>query len=393
MMSRYVAPLRDKMIYTLVTAQYTQLIDLGKQILVAARKQDDPTTESLALVALATAHRRVGKFYEAQIFAEGAIKLAEQIGNGEILVDALVEYGNVRLEGFFQANEALAEFDEALSHAHRVNYALGIRHALLGKCNAFLMLNLPQNVLLYAAEGLQSAQDSVDPVAQIGFLLVLGAVYRHMRQAHRAESCLDSAQAIVEKLDYKAYVPLIQIQRGLLINRKDTSPVFFLNEALRHARLAKDFGAQVEVYRALVHVYTYDAQPDYAVAQSYADELLDLAQAMRSKPHEASAFSVLGHLAFLQNQTEQAQMWYEQALSLTREMMNPFQEAICLQALGTLDAQRHDYEQALNAYQQALAVYRSLNHAPKEREMVGLLFMTQLQRILHRILVLLGLRR
>jgi tetratricopeptide (TPR) repeat protein len=392
MSSQYIVPLRDKINYLLATAQYVPLIDLGKKILTAARKEQNKPTEALALVGFAIAHRRIGKFADARVFAEGAVELALSIHNGLIAADALTELGYVRLYGYFQPYEARQEFEEALNISHNLNDEEGIRHAQLGLAYTNILLGTPDTAIYSLLIAYQSAVQALDTVSQVEICMALGQAYLQTRQLYKAEQMFLIAKHTSEELNYTAYTHLITIGLVRAKHFEDREAIIKLADVLDNAEKAHDFLPQMEAVHSLVHILTHSKDPQFPRAYRYANHYLNLAQTSKSKAHEANAFSLLGQLSFLQRNYTQALEDYQHALQLSQEGMNPYQEGSSWQAMAIVNTAQGDHFSTVNHLSNALGVFESLEHQTKVNEINRLMFFARVRLFIAHILEFLGLR-
>lgn len=389
-MSSYITPLRDKITFHYVTAQFSALIALGRQILLAARKQDDQAVESMALVGFASAHRATGRFYDARIFAQGAFTLAEQIGNVELLVDALNEQGAVALNGYFQPGDALHLHTQALTLAVDFEYPRGMAQALLGLSEVALLRNAPREALAHADASIRTARTILDTALEVPALLLQARALHQLQDLGRAAERLRQALEICQKLSYAVYLPLVEAQIAWLHGVADAPTLKLLQQALQEAQQQGHYQAQVMILHHLVEINSRTAA---LKAYRYGNDLLTLAQTSGNKPHEASALSVLGALESVRHQADAALAHYAQALSIARENTNPFQELTIVEAIARCYVDAANYPQASRCYTEAISLAQALEDDSAHRRLTLALLVVQVRAFFARILGWLGLRQ
>jgi tetratricopeptide (TPR) repeat protein len=388
-MSDYVTPLRDKINYLWVTGQLVPMLQLSKKVLAAARTDQQQPVEALALVSLASVHRGIGKFYEARVFAEGAALLAARLGNREVLSDAYSEMGCILLEGYFQAHEAESCFEQALTLASDTAYSRGMGAACVGLARCYAALGAHRAASDYAAQALKIARETLDSLLEAQALWMYAHSARHAQQYTLALNALQAARALCEKLSYRLYLPLLDVELGLIAHEDTGSGVRLIQQAYDMAQDQRHYYAQVSALHAMLDIAL---RTDHQHAYRYANELLNLAQRVSSRPHEASAFAAIGAVEAARRQYEQAIEAYHQALSIARSTTNPFQELHALEALGALCAETDDFEAALSHYEAGIRVALAVDDQQKAGSLRRRTLMVRLRRFFVGLLRLLGLR-
>jgi tetratricopeptide (TPR) repeat protein len=373
-MSDYVTPLRDKINYLWVTGQLVPMLQLSKKVLAAARTDQQQPVEALALVSLASVHRGIGKFYEARVFAEGAALLAARLGNRE---------------GYFQAHEAESCFEQALTLASDTAYSRGMGAACVGLARCYAALGAHRAASDYAAQALKIARETLDSLLEAQALWMYAHSARHAQQYTLALNALQAARALCEKLSYRLYLPLLDVELGLIAHEDTGSGVRLIQQAYDMAQDQRHYYAQVSALHAMLDIAL---RTDHQHAYRYANELLNLAQRVSSRPHEASAFAAIGAVEAARRQYEQAIEAYHQALSIARSTTNPFQELHALEALGALCAETDDFEAALSHYEAGIRVALAVDDQQKAGSLRRRTLMVRLRRFFVGLLRLLGLR-
>jgi tetratricopeptide (TPR) repeat protein len=389
-MSDYVTPLRDKINYLWVTGQLVAMLQLSKKVLAAARSDQQPPVEALALVSLASVHRGIGKFYEARVFAEGAALLAARLGNREVLCDAYGELGATLLEGYFQAHEAEACFHQALELAGETAYRRGTGAACVGLARCYAALGVYRAASDCAAQALNIARETLDSLLEVQALWVYAHSARRAHQYTLALNALQAARALCEKLSYRLYIPLLDVELGLIAYEDSGNGVRLIQQAYDTAQDQRHYFAQVAALHAMLDIAL---RTDHQHAYRYANELLNMAQRVNSRPHEASAFAAIGAVEASRRQYEQAVDAYQQALSIARATTNPFQELHALEALGALYAEAEDFEAALAHYEAGIRAALAVDNQHRAGALRRRILMVRLRRFFVALLRLLGLRQ
>jgi len=99
---------------------------------------------------------------------------------------------------------------------------------------------------------------------------------------------------------------------------------------------------------------------EFATAQTYAQEALQLAQAHNDTMGASIALNVLGQLASLQGHTEQAHTLLRHALTLKRQLGDRWGLTYSLTYLGRLTQETGDYAAAQKLFHESLLIYQAM---------------------------------
>ncbi|WP_309719621.1 tetratricopeptide repeat protein [Armatimonas sp.] len=102
------------------------------------------------------------------------------------------------------------------------------------------------------------------------------------------------------------------------------------------------------------------AQTDYAAAERYGQQSLDLRRALDDKRGMSASLNSLGNSAFFQADYATAQRYHEASLTLKRELGDKSGISISLNNLGNIAHQRGDLATALRYHEESLALKQEL---------------------------------
>ena len=102
------------------------------------------------------------------------------------------------------------------------------------------------------------------------------------------------------------------------------------------------------------------AQTDYAAAERYGQQSLELRRALDDKRGMSASLNSLGNSAFFQADYATAQRYHEASLALKRELGDKSGISISLNNLGNIAHQRGDLAEALRYHEESLALKQEL---------------------------------
>jgi adenylate cyclase len=203
-----------------------QEVERGLEV---ARPRSEVELVSAALVIIPRLADFAGEGEDSLTPAEEAARICADSGNLLFHVHALEAVGIARLVSG-RWDEAIAAFDEAISHAHlQANSTLldASLHAYLAR--AHLALGDQRAARRHAEEAVSVARDQGADVLECAGLLARAQVRRAAGEpASAVDADLESALALVEETGARTYEPFILEERGRL--QKDDG---LLHEALR----------------------------------------------------------------------------------------------------------------------------------------------------------------
>jgi tetratricopeptide (TPR) repeat protein len=392
-MSELAAQLRIEIDNQIHNASFERVLDVCGRALSAARKHDDRAGEAVALYGLAAAHRYRGKYYEARVFnEEGALKLARELREGELIVDAIIQSAEIKLMGSFQYYDAREDFREALGIAHVMGYGRGLAGALIGLAAVYTALEQLTIARNYAREGLEFARELQLYGLQSKGLNVLGGTYARERNYEMALQCHQHALAISREYEQRLTEAAGLYHIGRIISQANAeSGVIYLRQSLK---LAEDTDYNELQYMVLSAIgETHLGELAFSEARSAFDKMLALASHTDNKIFEAYGYLHLGRLALAQRDFDLAIDHFGQMLTLTRERNNPVGEALALEWQAGARAAIHAYAEAIDSYQQARNVYVALDDEPNARRLAGQLVLMYVLAAFDRVLRLLRIRQ
>lgn len=100
-------------------------------------------------------------------------------------------------------------------------------------------------------------------------------------------------------------------------------------------------------------------QGDYAAAQRWADESLEIARVVDDAPATSYALGVIGRLAVVRGDYTHARRAFDESLTLIRQHGEPWWEARVLEGLATVALQYGDFASAAQVLEQAVRIARN----------------------------------
>ncbi|MCU0512281.1 MAG: tetratricopeptide repeat protein [Anaerolineae bacterium] len=374
-------------------AGFERLLDVCRRALLAARKHTDREAEAIALYGLALAYRYTGQYADARLLNEdGALRLARDLRQEELLVDALLQSGDIRLMGSFQVYDARDFYLEALHKAADLQYHHGMALALLRLGTVFASLEQSALAGNYAREGLEFARQMALPALQAEGLNALGSVLRRQKQAGAARRCHEHALSISQA----QALPLLETLSRYDLGRAHQT-AGDVEQALRQYEaalaLCRQTGNAEMEYRLWGAIgETCLEQQQFQPAREAFDRVLNLAVEYKNPLQEAFGFWQSGRLYYTQRQYLAAAGDFTRMLTLTRDHNNPMGEALALEWLSLAQAGQHEYTAGLESLQQARQVYTALADEAGVRRVTGALVLLYVQFAWDRLLRLVGLR-
>ena len=378
----------------LAAAQFTKVISVCTSTLEAARRTESRTGEIASLVGLAGAHRNLGKFHDAHILTEGALRAAHEAGAIDLVSDALIESGFLKLDGSHQPISARDDFYEALKLAHDLNDSRRMSEAMGGIALAWKDLDYPERGLRYAKEAFEQAQLSEDIVALTWALNTLGALLVANDQHDKALPTLHDALNRAQAGDFDIITAHIRINLGYLMLAfapEDEAGDEYMAEAIQAGERTQCAPLEHAARCGLIATYMDRHQLDRAAEQSNA--VLRLADRIDSESYRLNAFLQLGAIDYMREDYDAALAQFERSLLISRNLTNPHYEAMSLQYLGSTHARRQEFSEALRYLIDACSVQESLDNHREVRRLMVLIAWTFVLSSLDRILRLLRLRR
>jgi tetratricopeptide (TPR) repeat protein len=361
-MNDYANNFRDKMAFYWLNANFAEMGKFSAQVVSAARKQSDEPVEALAHIGMAQHLRATGKYRLALTSVERALTQAEQIGNREIQVDALVERGRILLVGYLDPMSANSDLSEALALALEISYTQGYTYACIVLAQAAVTMGKMRDALRWGDLAAKTAQSHLDHLAVVESGLLLGQILSYSMRTKEADSILDDTLSLCKRMDYRYYRPLVAME--ILLNR----PVY----TAEHVRILQAYAegnewaehtlVQVTALEGLVRLHRHDEMPSYDMNQAFrvADKLRALAVDIQHPPFMFRYLNLMGDMHLQEGNYDEADVDLRDTVMLAREFHNPYQEMRAQRRLGEVYSNKRDYEAAFAAYEQARDIAASL---------------------------------
>lgn len=374
------------------TAQFAALIETCKMALADARERSDTPTEVISIIGLAQGHKYIGKFKEARILVNGALNLARQIHDDELIAKSLIASGDIFLSTTFQSHEAERDYNDAHKIATRLHDVTLMTGALCGLATAYMQMEDNAHTQQYAREAFEMARDAENRY-WIGNSLILIGASTAATQPEKAMQAFEDAMTIARQDNFRLMELRLMGRIGHLLCREKRyvdEGQLMLEKALA---MAKDFRSVPDEFiaiRRLGRALEENKSPDRA-AQYYGN-MLDRAQKWGARSYEGVAFFNLAVLAYNRKHFDDAIANFEQALAIARETKNPSQEAQAEQVIGACYFNMSDFNQALDHYMAARSIYDSLDNQVLANLVLQRIIMVYFQRFFVNILRWFGFR-
>ncbi len=391
-MSELAAQLRNDIDSRIEKAELGRLLDTCKRALQAARHTQDKQGEAVALYGLAAYHQHIGQFREARLLNDGCQSIARELRAGELVIDALIQRAEIRLNGSFQYYEAQADYQEALEAAYTLKYTRGLAAALIGLSGVYAVLEMTTTGRNYAREGLDIARELNLPWLQVLALNRLGVVYRSEKKADMALQCHQHALNIARDLQYPLLESASLYHLGIAAQAQSQDDAArYLEDGLQLARSQQEVGLQFLIWNALGELYI--ARQNMETARDCYQNMLRVATEHDNPMYEAYTALQIGRLHSLQSEHAIALDYYSQVLTLSRRAQNPLWQAIAQEWIAASHSKLHDYSQALETLNQARETYLALDHDAAMRRVMANIVLTYLLSVWDTLLRVIGVRK
>ncbi len=385
--------LRDRIDDLLRAAAFQEIIDLCKPILAQARKSSNAPIQALSLVGLSLGHLYLGKFEEARVLVDGALRFARQSHDPELEALALCANGTLHLHATYLYPDAESYYRDALRVAHQAGDGRGTAAALLGVAYSTRNQEMYGRSVGYAREAFELGREIGDLDVQIGALSLLAADLADQNQRERALKAYQDALGISEESGAKFYESDLLGGVGILFAESERYHAEGMEMLARSLELAQERNSAPQEYSALNQLgRAHERRGEYEAAQGYYETMLNRAQEWNNRAYESAAFYALGQVALAQNELDIAVDRFQEAGAIARETMNPFREAQVEYALGTVYSHKRDYKEAISHYMAARSIYDALDQTRRARNLLTTIVITYLNQLLDRLMRALGLR-
>lgn len=382
--------LRDTIDTFTQTAQFDVLIDTCKIALLDARERRDKFTEVISLVGLAQGHKYIGKFKEARILINGALNFANQIGDHELHIMALIASADIALSSSFQVHEAERDYHQALELATFIGDEHFIARIQAGLASVYLQAEDAGRAQKYARDAFETARDCSDRYVMGLSLSLLGTSVSN-NQAEKAMQAFEDAITIARQDNFSLMEAGLTGSIGQLLCRQERyvdDGQLMLEKALA---MAKDFRSVPHEFTAIYRLgRMLERNNALERAAQYYSMMLERAQEWRARSYEGVSFFSLGILAYNRHHYDDAIANFEQALFIARETNNPFQEAQAEQVIASSYVNLGNLDEALGHYMAARSIYDSLDNRSMANTMLQRIVMLHIQRFFARIMRWIG---
>lgn len=373
-------------------AEFEAIIAYCRPTLLDARERNDLETESVTLIGWSQAHFSLGKFYEARLLSDGALRAAREIGSSRLVAIALSNEASIRMRAALQYSEAEADYREVLRLVSDVEAADVVMDALLGMGYALQAQgnNAAEN---YAREAFEQARQFADPLVQASALLLLGQGFERQEQHEKALRAFQDALEFCN--DHELHLIRSDVVRSIgrsftYSTRYRTEGVQIMQQALAMARAQSNVPAEFSALMDLARVYGRLGRTQEA--HTVFETVLQRAQRWQARAYEGAVFFEMGTFAYHDLRYDDASAHFEQTRTISREIMNPFTEAQAETWLGDVFRVQNDFDSALDHYANARMLYDSLDATVQVHTLTGRILRVYLQRLLDQVLRFLRIR-
>jgi tetratricopeptide (TPR) repeat protein len=201
-----------------------------------------------------------------------------------------------------------------------------------------------------------------DAHARLVVLPVLARALAHLARLDEAESLLDEAAELADRLRdndlaftiEKAYITVLELQGH---------PSDALQHAERLRELARDQSSPLrhaDAFLSIARQHPWLGSP--AEALPLGERALALYRETGHRLGEASAHSALGHAYRQLGQFDHAIGCFEQSLTIDRALNDRYWEAHSLHQIGDLYRDKGERDRAIAAWEEAAAIFHRLRH-------------------------------
>lgn len=375
------------------TAQFDALLDTSKLALADARSRNDESTEVMSLLGLADGHKYLGKFKEARLLVNGALALANQLNDSELIIVSLLSSGDIYLRTAFQSYEAERDFREALALAHDIDNQGFVADALNGIASALEQLNDTTRAQRFALKAFDIARETGYRHGITRALSLIGSASMKSKP-EKAMQAFEDAIAIARQDNFRLLELRLLGLLGQLLSQQDRYAEDGQRMLEKMLTMAKDFHSIPDEFTAMYALgKMYEEKDSLEQSAQYYSLMLEQAQKWRSKSYEGQAFFNLGLLAYNRKHYDDAISNLDQAIVIARESKNPFQEAQIEQVLGATYLANNDYDTALDHYMAAHSTYESLDNSYMASQLLQQILIVYFQRLVRNVLKWIGLKQ
>lgn len=325
----------------------------------AALILDEPSLTVFCAHRLGYVCQTTGRMREAVVAYEHQLDLARQIGDDELIQNALLNLAGIyRMSGNFDRAELFCQ--EVIDAARKAQNTIREIDALVTLANVLADRGSPHEALQHLERALELTQRNqrVDRLALV--LNAMGSCHADLGQFDRAldfhQQALANYRAIKDKQGEGIVLSNMASHHVHLGQYKDAIQLY--KQALEIAWRQTDLYTEGLILGNLASVHLL--RGEFRQALYLKQKALELARRTGDRAGEAVLLSNLGYLFRLLGNERFALDHYQQALTLAREMNTPGTEAAVLSQLGNLFAAQGQVERAIDCHLQSLEITQML---------------------------------
>lgn len=338
----------------------------------------------------------IGKYDEAFVDLNEAIKLAEKIGDKKLIADCLVNLSNVLMKtdkyDLSKQNilKALTIYDEIHSEYGKMTAlnAAGVVHWYLGdyfetlKCcqeslmiakkindhkyeginlhtiaNAYAMLGESQEAIRYYQESLDIAKKTNDLYEQCRLLNNIGVAYREHGEYSESLKYHFNSLKIIKDIGTRFMEALNLTNIGAVYMKQGrmSDALHYLNKSIKISRETNDSYATIENLIRIGEIYA--ESKDFVNAEKNFNDAYSIACEMEYKYGKAIALVEIIILSFDKGDLKEAEENLNKIAPLVKELNSKDTEADVLCSWGRLYTAKKDWLRAEECFKKSLSLF------------------------------------
>jgi tetratricopeptide (TPR) repeat protein len=225
---------------------------------------------------------------------------------------------------------------------------------------------------LAAAEGAEKLGDEDElPEVKGRALVVLGTIYKSLRDPGRARDCFERSLRFQERAENQMGQATSLNELGCLhLEHGETEPArACFEKALAVQRQAGDQSGEAASLGNLGNVC--QALADYSQARDYFEKALRIQERVGDKRGQAATLSGLGTVSIAVAEYMRAGGYLERALAIAQQVGDPHSEATLLNNLGKLRFMLAEFPRAREHFEKALAIGQKAGDSAGEASSLG----------------------
>lgn len=330
------------------------------------RAADHPRAESRALLDLATAHARIGRYPQSAEAVERALALARGCEDAVVTAEALGQLGVLQWHvGEYDAGLVLHQ--QCLELRRRSGDTRGYGRSLNNVGIAHLYMGDYRGALENFTAALAAVREAGDVELQATFLNNLAEFHLRTGDADSARACFKEALVIGAVVLSETNRAVIRTNLAAAVAESgDSEAALELGRtALTTFRRTGD--VRHEAYSLNVLGKVLLGAGLWQEAKAHYEDALRLARGIGASHEEAAALRGTGTVERALGQLPQAQMHLEAAAALAQRIQAPEEEALATDVLARLLWDEGRTEEARDLWRHALALFEPLNPLESDR--------------------------